>query len=544
MVERAVGKYRRLAVERHERDLEDAEDRGLHFDAEAADRVVAFFETYLRHHKGEWAGELFELEEWQREEIIRPLFGWMRGDGTRRFRTAYIEVPRKNGKSTLAAGIGLYLTVADGEPGAEVYSSATKKDQAKIVHEAATQMVKRSPQLKRFAKTLRNNIHVPALGSKFEPLGADSDTLDGLNTHGNIIDELHAHRDRRLWDVLITSMGARRQPMTAAITTAGVYDRESIGWEQHEYATKVLEGIIPDDSFFGYIAAADEGDDWTSPATWYKANPNLGVSLKEEYLATECERAQHSPAYQNTFRRLHLDEWTQQADRWIDMKVWNGRAGIIDPDGLSGQRCVAGLDLASTTDIAAFLLLFPPAETEELWRVLARFWIPEERIAERAQRDRVPYDAWVRDGWITATEGNVIDYDKVRADINEDGARYQIEEIAIDRWNATQIATQLDGDGFTVAMFGQGFASMSAPTKELLTLLLGGRLAHGGNPVLDWMASNVAVKQDEAGNLKPDRKRSSEKIDGIVALIMALGRAMVQAGPVGSVYEERGVVVL
>ena len=542
-MERIKGKYETLSQARNQQDLESGVGRGLWYDEAAADRAVSFFSRFLKHHKGEWAGRPFILDPWQEHDIIRPMFGWMRADGTRRYRTGYVEIPRKNGKSTLAAGIGLYLTIADGEAGAEVYSSATKKDQAKIVHDAAKQMVRGSRELSKFVTVLRNNISVERIAAKFEPLGADSNTLDGLNAHGNIVDELHAHRDRTVWDVLITSMGARRQPLTLAITTAGTYVPTSIGWEQHDYAVKVLEGIIEDDSYFVYIAAADKDDDWTDPATWYRANPALGISIKEEYLREQCEKAKSSPAFQNTFRRLHLNQWTEQTTRWIDMDKWGQGARPLDP--LEGRVCFAGLDLASTTDLTALVLVFPDEDYHE-FDVLAKFWVPGERMVERVRRDRVPYDAWARDGYLDVTDGDVFDDEAVRLAIRELGELYDIKEIAYDRWGASSLAPKLAGDGFLVVPMGQGFASMAAPTKELDRLIVGGLLRHAGNPILAWMASNVAVRQDPAGNIKIDKSKSTERVDGMVALVMGLDRALRHQlddlGP--SVYETRGVISL
>ena len=535
-----VGRLVDLGRTRQRRDQDVGHERGLWFDEAEADRVVDFF-AMLRHYKGEWAGQPFTLTDWQRDDILRPLFGWKRSDGTRRFRYAYIEVPRKNGKSTLAAGLGLYLSVADGEYGAEVYSAATKKDQARIVWGDADAMVKGSPFLKPFCRTFRNNINVPRTGSKFEPLGADSNTLDGLNPHGVIMDELHAHRDRRVWDVMTTAMGARRQPLTVSITTAGVYRPESIGWEQHQHAVQVLEGAIEDDGYFAYIAAAESDDDWTDPETWARANPNLGISVKEDYVAEQCERAKRSTSFLNTFLRLHLNIWTSQMTRWLDMEDWNACGVESDSDALNGLACFGGLDLASTVDIAALALVFP--DIDGSYDVLMRFWVPEERIVDRSNRDRVPYEAWARDGWITPTEGNVIDYDVIRRDINDLAQQYNIVEVAFDRWGAAQITTQLDGDGLVVVPMGQGFASMSAPSKELEALVMGHKLAHGGNPVLRWMASNVATEQDAAGNIKPSKSKSTERIDGIVGLVMALDRATRHRDD-ANVYSGEGLLVV
>ena len=515
-----VSKWIQLARDRDQRDQENGKDRGLWFDQSAVDRVDQFF-GLLEHYKGEWAGQSFKLAPWQIKDIIRPLFGWKRADGTRRFRIAYIEIPRKNGKSTMAAGIGLYLLVADGEPGAEVYSTATKRDQAKIVWGDADAMVKTSKGLSRYIKSSRNNLSVRETMSKFEPLGADSNTLDGLNPHGNITDELHAHRDRLVWDVMGTAVGSRRQPLTVAITTAGVYRPESIGWEQHQHAIQVLEGALEDDAFFAYIAAAHPDDDWTDPNVWAAANPNLGISLKPDYLADKCLEAQQSANYLNTFLRLHLNIWTQQVTRWLKMEDWH--QGNLDTSDLTGQVAYGGLDLASTTDITALVLVLP--DTQGWYDVVCRFWIPEDTMIERSRRDLVPYDAWVRDGWMIATPGNVTDYNRIRVDVQQLAEQYQIEEIGYDPWNAAQITTQMQEDGIEMVPVRQGFASLSNPSKELERLVLSHKIAHGGHPVLRWMASNVATETDAAGNIKPSKAKSTEKIDGIVALVMAIDRA-------------------
>lgn len=506
------------------------------FDKKAADLAVAFFEKLLVHSKGEWAGQPFRLQDWQRDDIIRPLFGWKRQDGTRRYRTAYIEIPRKNGKSTLSAGLALYLLFADGEPGAEVYSAAADTDQARIVFEEAQRMVESSPALSQHGKVFRRSIIVPSERSTYRVISADAHTKHGFNAHGIVFDELHAQPNRELWDVLNTSTGARRQPLMIMITTAGVYDPESICWEQHEYARQVLDGTIDDPSYFAYIAAADEADDWTSPVVWAKANPGLGVTIKLDYLEGECKRALNSPAYQNTFRRLHLNQWTAQEERWLDMAAWNACKQPM-PD-LRGRSCYGGLDLASTTDIAAFVLVFPPLDENEPYWLMPFFWIPKDNLIERVRRDRVPYDAWLRDGLIQATPGNVIDYYYIEQTIRQLALEYDIQEIAFDRWGATLLYQRMEEARMTMVQFGQGFASMSPPMKEFLKLVLSQKIAHDGNPVLRWMADNVVARVDPAGNVKPDKAKSKAKIDGIVASIMGLDRALRHAP---SVYENQGI---
>lgn len=515
-------------------------DSEFWFDEEAADRVCQFFEKFLWHTKGRWAGTPFRLELWQRDEIIRPLFGWKRRDGTRKYREAYIEIPRKNGKSTLSSGIALYLLTADNEPGAEVYSAAGDREQASIVFDQARAMVEESPQLTKRVQIYKRSMVVAATRSSYKVLSAEAYTKHGLNAHGVVVDELHVQPNRELVDVLTTSTGSRTQPLVVYITTAG-YDRQSICWEKHEYARQVLDGIIDDPTFFAFIAAADEDDDWTDPKIWKKANPGYGVTVSEEYLKKECRKAKQVPAYQNTFRRLHLDQWTQQETRWLDLRAWDDCALPL-PD-LMGRECYAGLDLSSSIDIAAFVMVFPPQE-DGLYYVKPHLWIPGENIVERSRRDRVPYDAWARDGLIKATEGNVQDYDVILADIEGYGEIYNIKEIAYDRWGAFQLSQKLEGAGFTVVPFGQGFASMSPPSKELVRLLLDKKVAHGGHPVLRWMADNVVARQDPAGNVKPDKAKSREKIDGIVATIMGLDRAIRHGSETQSVYEKRGVLTL
>lgn len=538
-----VCRWALLAVQRHVHDLQHGAERGLTFDAAAGQHALDFF-GFLKHSKGEWAGQTVLLEPWQ-QFILWVIFGWKRADGSRRFNTAYEEVARKNGKSTIAAGVGLYLLVADDEGGAEVYAAATKRDQAKITHSEATRMVQASPFLRKRVKVFRDNLHIEGTASKFEPLGADADTLDGLNIHGAIIDELHAHKNRDLYDVLETATGSRRQPLIFSITTAG-FNRQSLCFQMHEYAIHVLEGFdradgIKDDSFFGIIFTLDEGDDWEDESVWIKANPNLNVSKKLDNLREKARKAKQMPSALNAFLRLELNIWTQAETKWIAREHWDACGKAVDANGLRGRTVYGGLDLSSTTDITALILAFPPETDEDDFQVLCRFWIPEESMHERTKRDRVPYEAWVRQGYITATPGNVIDYDFILAQIDEDAQVYDLEEIAFDRWGSTKIIQEIEERELVCVQFGQGFASMSPPTKELEKLILSHRLAHGNNPVLTWMADNLVVLEDPAGNIKPDKERSSERIDGMVALVMALARAVIHGGEDNkSVYDERG----
>ena len=538
-----VCRWVRLAVERHLRDLDEAEARGLWFDEEAAAHAIAFFD-FCPHLKGEWAGSPIELEPWQ-QFFLWCLFGWHRADGTRRFRFGYLEIARKNGKTTMAAGVGLYLAFADGEAGAEVYAVATKKDQAKICHGAATGMVTLSPVLNDRLGVYANNISDETTLSKFEPLGRDSSSTDGLNVHGAIMDELHAWKNRDLWDVIETATGSRQQWVIMAITTAG-YDRHSICWEKHEYLCKILSGLIEDDSFFGLIYTVDDTDDpFDDEACWIKANPNLGVSVKHDQLREAVKRAKESPAAMNSVLRLHFNVWTQSEVRWLNIDRWRACGSPIEPTSLAGRRCYAGLDLSSSIDITAYVLVFPPVEEGEPYKILPRFFIPDEAMRERARRDRVPYDVWCREGYITATPGNVVDYAWIIDQVQRDAKTFDLAEIAFDRWGATMIYTTLADLGLQVVEFGQGYASMSAPAKELEKMVLAGQICHGSNPVLSWMADNVVVIQDPSGNIKPAKDRSVEKIDGIVALIMGLDRALHgEAGNRASRYEREGLRTL
>ena len=492
----------------------------------------------LRHTTGEWAGKPFKLMPWE-EKIVRKLFGTLNPDGTRQYRTCYIELPRKNGKSTLAAAIGLYLLFADEEPGAQIYSAANDRNQAALVFNVAAAMVRQSSALMKRAKVIdsQKRIVYHSQNSFYSAISAEAYSKFGYNSHGVIYDELHAAPDRELWDVLTTSFGARRQPLLLCITTAG-YDRNSICWEQHDYACKVRDGIITDPTFLPIIYAAPDDADWTDEKVWFDCNPALGVFRSLEEIRTLCAKAQETPALEMTFRRLYLNQWTTSVERWMPMDKWDACGGEINLEDLKGKSCYCGLDLAATTDLTALSLVFP---REDGYDVLMRFWIPGDTAREKEHKDRVPYSLWSRQGFIKLTEGNVIDYGYIRQELKELREIYNIREIAFDRWGATKLIQDLQDDGFVVVPFGQGYASMSAPTKELMTLILSGKIRHGGHPVLRWNADNMVVSQDPAGNLKPDKAKATQKIDGCVALIMGLDRATRQPKPQESIYETQGV---
>ncbi len=533
--------YARQVCERHLRDLARVGQPNFAywFDVQEVLDRIAFFRL-AKHFKGEWAGQPFALDPWQ-AFIIGSLFGWKRTiDNTRRFRMAYVEIPRGNGKSTLAAGVGINLAFFDGEPGADVYCAATKRDQALIVFDACKQMVTRSSRLAAIITCLKQNMHDPRTLSKLEPLGADADTMDGLRVHGAIIDEFHAHKTRALVDVLDSATGTRRQPLLFKITTAG-FDRHSVCWQDHHYTTGVLTGLFQDETWFGFITTIDEKDDPWDERTWRKANPNLGVSVKLDDLRRKAEVAQRIPAAQTEFLRKHLNVWTTQAERWLDLDVWDACNAPVQLEDLAGRRCYVGIDLASTRDLTAVALFFPLDDGEFAAAVF--FWVPADTVDQRVKRDRVPYDLWIEQGLIEVTEGNVTDYDIIRERLRGLAEQFQIVKIGYDRWNATQLATQLTNDGADVTPIGQGFSSLTAATKELERIVLGKVLRHGGHAVLRWNAANVAVEQDGAGNIKPSKKKSTERIDGISALVNAID-CYIREESGGSIYEGEGVLVV
>jgi phage terminase large subunit-like protein len=603
------------------------------FDRRAARRAADFFRECLTLTAGEWRGRPFLLQPWQKS-IVFTLFGWKRPDGRRRYREAFVYVPRKNGKSEWAGGLSCLLTFADGEPAAQVYCAAADRDQARLVFGAARTMVEAEPELTSRSKVYTHAITAPASGSVLKVISAEAYSKHGINAHGIIIDELHAQPNRDLVDVLTTSTAARRQPLIIHITTAD-FDRESICNEKYDYACKVRDGVIDDPAFLPVIYEAQPDEDWTDPKVWRRVNPNLGVSVSMEYLERECRKAQDTPSYENTFKRLHLNLRTQQDVRWLSLEAWDACDGSpIDESALAGRECWAGLDLSTTTDLSALVLVFLD-EDDGTVTLLPRFWMPADNAEKRERRDRVPYLTWARQGFVEMTPGNVIDYERIKSRIDEMQKRFNIHEIAIDRWNATQITTQLQGEGhsrigycvasrelqlarmrsakreakarhsggsrnpdatvrtsgtqvcpchphtttgkqvcpchpsrelqlariskrrptmigretatqnrgmlYEVVAFDQGYRDMSAPTKEFEKLVISGKLRHGGHPVLRWMVSHVSAETDAAGNLKPSKKKSTERIDGLVAAIMALGRWLVADTSSSSSFEKRGL---
>lgn len=514
-----------------------------HYDSERADRVVQFI-NQLKHTKGEWYNKPFQLLPWQ-ENIIRNLFGIIKPNGYRQLTTAYVEIAKKQGKTELGAALALYMLCADGEHGAEVYSCAADRAQASLIYNVAVDMISLCPALKRRLKVIasQKRIIYPAMNSFYQVLSSEAYSKHGINPTAVLFDETHVANREMMNVMLHGASDARKQPLNFLITTAG-NDLNSIGYELHQKAVDVLEERKIDPTFYPVIYAADENDDWTDPVVWKKANPSLGITVDIEKMKIACENARQNPAEENLYKQLRLCIWVKQSIRWMPMHKWDECAFPVCLDNLQGRECYCGLDLSSTTDITAFVLVFPPRDETERYEILPFFWLPEETLSLRVRRDHVPYDVWQQQGYVKTTEGNVVHYDFIETFIEELGTKYNIREIAFDRWGAVQMVQNLEGMGFTVVPFGQGYKDMSPPSKELMKLTLEKKLAHGGNPVLRWMMDNIFIKTDPAGNIKPDKEKSTEKIDGAVALIMALDRAIRHRDDGGSVYDDRGILIL
>lgn len=515
-----------------------------HYDKAKADRAVKFIEN-LCHTKGKWAGKRFWLLPWQ-EQLIRDIFGIVKPDGYRQLRTAFVEICKKVGKSELAAAVALYLLYADNEPSAEVYGAAADRQQASIVFDVARQMVEMSPALLKRSKLMTATKRIVNYGNSgyYQVLSAEVGGKHGFSVSGLVFDEIHTQPNRQLYDVLTKgSSDARQNPLHFIITTAGT-DRHSIAYELHTKAVDILEGRRVDPTFYPVVYGLKDDEDWEDEANWYKVNPPLGYTVDIERLRDAYREAKQNPADEVTFKWLRLNMWVSSTVAWIPDAIFMKGNEEIDLAALEGRDCYGGLDLSSTGDITALVLMFPPRDEDEKYILLPFFWVPEETIPQRVKAASVPYDIWERQGYLLSTEGNVIHYDFIEKFINDLAEKYHIVEIAVDKWNATQMIQNLEGDGFTMVPFGQGFASMSGPTKDFYRLLMEGKIIHGGHPVLRWMAGNVVVDTDPAGNIKVTKAKSKEKIDGIVAAIMSLDRCIRnQTEPQGSVYDERGLLV-
>jgi phage terminase large subunit-like protein len=523
---------------RTELDVRAVLDGGCRYDLARAQRVVNFFDKVL-HHVNSATGttEQFRLLDWQDTGFLRPLFGWVRADGTRRYRRAGLWVPKKNGKSTLAAGLELYMLMADGEPAAEVYSAANDRAQASIIYTHAAHMVELSPILKeRIGKRgiIRSTktIHDAQTGSIFRALSADAPTKEGLNTHALIVDEIHAMRDRALWDSLVYGGASRRQPLIASISTAGVYDITAIGWEQYRYARDIATGVNDRDwSFFAVIYEAKPDDDWMADETARKANPSYGVTVQVDALREECVEAQMDPQKENTFRRYRLNQWVQQATRWIPIETWDkNHVHAIDKPGLRGRESFVGMDLASVRDLTAAVILTRCPHDDEAVDVTARFWIPHDALADPRNRNAVLYQQWHREGLLETTPGSATDYDFIEAAIVAEAKHFAVQVVAIDAlFQGQSVANHLEAHGIPMAGIGQTPKAQGPATKEFQRLWLEHRVHHGGHPILRWMADNVEVKADADGNLKivkPNHHMDPRKVDGISALVNAVDALM------------------
>ncbi len=519
-----AGPLVRLACQRHLNDLDHGAARGLVWNPDLAAHAVGFIER-LRHYQGVYAGRRFLLSPFQKF-VIGSLFGWYAGE-QRRFRVAYVEIGKGNGKTPLAAGIALYMLVADGEAGAEVYSAATSRDQAAICFNDAKEFARACPPLLNRLSVGHSNIAYLEKSSFFRPVSAEGRGLDGKRPHGVIVDELHEHPTAAVVEKMRAGTKGRTRALIFEITNSG-YDQETVCWEHHDYSVKVLQGVLENDTWFAFIASLDKDDDpFEDETCWPKANPNLGVSVTYEYLREQVREARDIPSKRSLVLRLNFCRWTEASENWVELDHWDQCTDPVDEAGLVGRDCYGGLDLASVSDFTACVYVFPPVADGERWKMLLRLWLPEAAVKKLRDKQRLPIDEWVSAGLVRVTPGNVTDYAFIRHALAEDRQRFNLRELAVDRWNSTQLVNELQDDGVSVVEFGQGFQSMSTPCKEIERLYMSHQLAHGGHRVLRWMASNVVATKDPAGNIKFDRSRSTNKIDGMVALAMAMGRAVV-----------------
>ena len=522
------------ACQRYLTDLDTAEERGLEFKPKTAQAYITFFQRAIRHTVGEWDGQPFDPLPWQ-QFILWNLYGWFREDGTRRFNYAYITVARKNGKTTLMAGCALAALFFDQEKAAEVYFAATKKDQAKIGFDEAQRMVSISPQLRRHLRAGKHDIKAPTLSARCTYLSSERDTLDGLNIHFAGIDEYHAHPTDGVANVLRSGMQARRNPLHLTITTAG-FNRESPCYEMQKTCKEILDGVKHDDAQFALIYELDEDDDWTNSSTWIKANPSLGVALRQQLLESQLQQAINLGGSREVeFKTKHLNKWVTASKTWIQDEIWSANERQED---LTGRICWGGLDLASVSDMTALVMVYPDGEG---YHVRGHYFMPSDTIDNILDRDPSHiYRTFLDLPNFHVTDGNVTDYAAIRRLVSGvmnrpdgqevDGSslmhNYQIEKIAFDRYNSTQIAIDLVDDGVPLTPFGQGFVSMSSPTKQLEVLVRTGKVWHDGDPVLRWALGNVELKMDPAGNIKADKQKSGGKIDPIVAMVMGIGEHM------------------
>lgn len=531
-------KYVRQACERQQTDLK-RKDFAYTFDKARAERICKFIEL-LPHIKGQWAGKPITLEPWQ-IFILTAVFGWVDAKGMRRYKTVYTEVPRKNAKSTLSSGVALYLLAADGEGGAEIYSAATTRDQARIVWEDAKRMAERCKglQAKFGVSVTAHSVLVQGTASSFKALSRDQGgNLDGLNIHGAIVDELHGHKTRDVWDVLETATGARQQPLIWGITTAG-FNKVGICYEQRAYSIKVLDKVAVDEEYFGIIYTIDEADDWTDPKTWAKANPNWGLSVNPEDIARKARKAMEMAAAQNNFLTKHLNVWVNADTAWMDMRAWDACADTsLKLEDFEGEPCYIGADLATKTDVAAVLFLFPK---DGLFYVFGKYYLNEE-AAEGGRNSH--YQGWAKQDKFVLTPGNITDFDFIEEDLGNIARSHNVIHMGIDPFQAMQLINRLNAKGVKVEEYAQQVRYMSEPMKQLEALVRSGKLRHNGDPVLSWMISNVVCHTDAKENIYPRKEFPENKIDGAVALIIALGQYLSDEVGGGSVYENRDLIIL
>jgi phage terminase large subunit-like protein len=502
------------------------------FDPARVDKVLAAFGK-LRHTKGKWAGQPLIPDPWQVAYILAPVFGWIRYDRdilkwVRVIRELYVDMPRKNGKSTTLGGIGIYMTAADGEQGAEVVAAATTKKQAAFVFAPVKALAEKAPALKGHVQAFASKIVHPASASYFEVISSVADAQHGANLHCAVVDELHVHKSPDLVETLETGTGSRDQPLVACITTADDGKPGTIYARKRRRIEQLARRVITDPSTYGVIFCADATDDPFVEATWRKANPGFGISPTRSYLAKQALKAQQDPAELGKFQRLHLGLRTKQVTRYIDLTDWDTAAGMVDEKKLAGRACHGGLDLASVEDVTALALVFPPTAGDPSYDAIWRFWLPADRLPSLSKRTAGESDVWARQGWLRTTPGNVVDNDEIVRQIIADGQTFKLKTMAYDRWGANDVVRRLVDDGLDCVPTGQGYQSMTGPMKELLRLTKQRRLRNGGNPMMRWMVDNLAVDIDSAGNVKPAKDKSAEKIDGVAAVAMALRECLAE----------------
>jgi phage terminase large subunit-like protein len=545
-----AGPHVRDACARHLRDLEHGSKRGIVWDVAEAKEAIAFYSEVLVLNGGEFEGVPYDLLLWQ-QFIVGSLFGWKKTDGYRRFRVAYVETGKGSGKSPLAAGIGLKGLMADGESRAEIYAAATKKDQAMILFRDAVAMVYQSPELSSRlipsgGKGKEWNLAYHSTDSFFRPI-ASEDGQSGPRPHMALLDEIHEHRDGTIVEMMRAGTKGRRQALIFMITNSGA-NKQSVCWEYHEYGAKVCAGLIEDDSFFAYICALDEGDDpFKNESCWIKANPSLGVTIRHDYLQEQVTQASGMPAKESVVRRLNFCQWVESLNPWISGQMWMAAGEVIPHNLLINRRCWGGLDLSSTQDLTAFVLVFEPTEQDPYWRLIPWFWLPSVGIADKQFKDKVPYTTWRDKGYLEVTQGSAISKLHVLHTLSEICATFDVQEIAYDRWRIEDFKMQMEQEGVSLPPlfgFGQGYQSMAPALDEFERRLVNSELKHNNNPVMTWCAANAITNSDPAGNRKLDKQKNTGRVDGVVAAVMAIGLTIKPSTNGPSVYESRGILIL